>query len=100
MFEKQRDNVGVTLLRRLVEGSVTHLHTVIDLFITDPFMTDQNKMKFISHNLKFTKSNKHEMELLLLAKRSEVKGEEQEPLPSLYMGENDLKWRETRALTN
>lgn len=40
MFEQQRDDVGVALLRRLVKGSVTHLHTVIDLFFIDPFMTD------------------------------------------------------------
>lgn len=39
MFEQQSDNVGVALLRRLVEGSVTHLHTVIDLFI-DLLITD------------------------------------------------------------
>lgn len=40
MFKQQCDNVGVALLRCLVEGSVTHLHTVIDLFFIDPFITD------------------------------------------------------------
>lgn len=42
VFKQQSDNVGVTLLRRLVEGSVTHLHTDIDLLIIDLFVGVSN----------------------------------------------------------
>lgn len=31
VFEQQRNNVRVALLRRLVEWSVTHLHTINDM---------------------------------------------------------------------
>lgn len=54
VFKQQCDDVCVALLRRLVEGSVTHLHTVVDLFFIDPFITDLQSIDQFIINLKNT----------------------------------------------